>query len=308
MLKKTTLLPIQEVSQRLIFTMLSRSFLLISLILYLANASAMERKYIAPMEQSSWQMTVATPLHCEMEHEIPRFGKAVFSQTAGRDLQLKLVTHQRFKSGIDVAFLSESPHWKPAKTQLKMASLATRDDGVILKVGTETAKYAYLELHDGFHPGFHFATNKDLIDPTIVMMSTVRFRSVEPDFEQCLRNLYFENFEDVRISSIHFDHDDEFPRIEEEDTALQRMYDYLDVDNLISSIVVSGHADLNGAICYNDTLSERRALYVYDMLVDKGIDPRMITMDYFGELRPLMKGNSAEALAANRRVTVELRR
>ena len=288
--------------------MLKQLLLLSSLLAILTQSMAMERKYIAPMEESYWKMTVATRLHCEMEHEIPRFGKAVFSQSAGRNLQLKLVTHQRFKSGIDVAFLSESPHWKPTKTQLKMASLATRDDGVILKVGTETAKYAYLELHDGFHPGFHFATNKDLVDPTIVMMSTVRFRSVEPDFEQCLGNLHYENFEDVRVSSIHFDHDDEFPRIEEEDIALQAMFDYLDVDKSVKNIVVSGHADINGAVCYNDTLSERRALYVYDMLVARGIDPRMITMDYFGELRPLVKGTSAAALAANRRVTVELLR
>jgi len=287
--------------------MLSRAIFFLLLIAYLGNVSAMERKYIAPMEESLWQMTVATPLHCEMEHQIPRFGKAVFSRSAGRDLQLKLLTHQRFKSGIEVAFLSESPHWKPTKTQLKMADLATRDDGVILEVGTATAKYAYLELHDGFHPGFHFFANKDLIDPTIVMMSTVRFRSVEPDFEQCLNNLYFQNFEDVRISSIHFDHDDEFPRIEEEDIALQGMFNYLDVDKSISEIVVSGHADINGAICYNDTLSERRALYVYDMLVAKGIDPKMITMDYFGELRPIAKGKSDAALAANRRVTVELK-
>lgn len=296
------------VLQRLVLTMLSRSIFLLLLTGYLASATAMERKYIAPMEESLWQMTIATPLHCEMEHEIPRFGKAVFSQSAGRDLQLKLVTHQRFKSGIDVAFLSESPHWKTTKTQLTMAKLATRDDSVILEVGTETAKYAYLELHDGFHPGFHFLTNKDLIDPTIVMMSTVRFRSVEPDFEQCIGNLYFENFDDVRISSIHFDHDDEFPRIEEEDTALKRMFDYLEFDQSIGEIVVSGHADINGAICYNDTLSERRALYVYDMLVAKGIDPKIITMDYFGELRPLVKGTSEAALAANRRVTVELKR
>jgi len=287
--------------------MLSRAIFFFLLIAYLSNVPAMERKYIAPMEESRWQMTVATPLKCEMEHEIPRFGKAVFSQSAGRDLQLKLLTHQRFKSGIDVAFLSESPDWKPNKTQLKMADLATRDDGVVLKVDTTTAKYAYLELHDGFHQGFHFFANKDLKDPTTVMMSTVRFRSVEPDFERCLGNLYFENFEDVRISSIHFDHDDEFPRIEEESTALERMFDYLDVDKSISEIVVSGYADINGAICYNDTLSERRALYVYDMLVARGVDPKIITLDYFGELRPLVKGKSEAALAANRRVTVELK-
>ncbi|MDH5353574.1 MAG: OmpA family protein [Gammaproteobacteria bacterium] len=268
----------------------------------------MERKYLAPMEESFWKMTVETRLNCEMEHEIPRFGKAVFSQTAGRDLQLKLITHQRFNSGIEVNFLSESPHWKPQETQLKLASLATRDSNVLLDVGTRTAMHAYLELHDGFRPGFYLSPNENLIDPTTVMMSTVRFRSVEPDFEQCISNLHHDNFDDINVSRIHFEHDDEFPILEEEETAFQRMFEYMEIDKSINEILISGHADQTGAICYNDTLSERRALYVYDLLVAKGIDPKMITMDYFGELRPLVKGDTAEALAPNRRVTVELRR
>ncbi len=259
------------------------------------------------MEESFWRMTVTSPLHCEMEHEIPRFGKAIFSRSAGRELQLKLVTHQRFDKGIPVEFLSESPHWKPVKSLLKMASLSTVDDEVLLDVGTQAAKYAYLELHDGFHPGFHFVPDKYPIDPTTVIMSTVRFRSVEPEFEQCVSNLYFENFEDVRMSSIHFDHDDEFPRIEEEESALKRMFDYLKVDQSISEIIVHGHADMTGSLCYNDSLSARRALYVFDMLVTNGIDPKIINMDYFGEQRPLKKGKSEAALAANRRVTVELK-
>lgn len=286
--------------------MLSRISLLLCLFAIMTSTNAMERKYLAPMEDSFWKMTVETRLHCEMEHEIPRFGKAVFSRSAGRDLQLKLITHQRFNSGIAVDFLSESPHWKSKKTQLKLASLATGESDVLLDVGTRTAKHAYLELHDGFRPGFYFAPNKDLIDPTTVMMSTVRFRSVEPEFEQCISNLYFENFDDVNIASIHFEHDDEFPILEEEETAFKRIFDYMKVDKSINEIVVSGHADKTGAICYNDTLSERRALYVYDMLVAEGVDARMITLDYFGELRPLVEGGTKSALAPNRRVTVEL--
>ena len=288
--------------------MLVRVLLLICLLTSLNHGLAKERKYLAPMEESRWQMTVETALHCEMEHDIPRFGKAIFYQSAGRELQLKLVTHQRFKSGINVDFRSQSPQWKSVFTELKMASLSTRDSDTLLQVGTRTAKYAYLELHDGFHPGFYFSPNKDLIDPTVVMMSTVRFRSVEPQFEQCVSKLYYENYENVRVSSIHFDHDEEFPILHEEETAFQRMYDYMQVDPSISKIMISGHADKNGAICYNDTLSSRRAWYVYDLLLSKGIDPKMITLDFYGEHRPLIKGGSDEAFAANRRVTVELLR
>lgn len=286
--------------------MLFRTLLLICLLTNLNVLVAKERRYLAPMEESRWQMTTETRIHCEMEHEIPRFGKAIFYQSAGRELQLKVVTHQRFKSGIHVDFRSQSPNWKSSFTDMQIASLSTADSDTLLRVGTRTAKYAYLELHDGYHPGFYLMPNKDLADPTVVMMSTVRFRSVEPEFERCLSNLHFENYEDVRVSSIHFDHDEEFPILQEEDTAFERMLDYMQVDPAIREVVISGHADKSGAICYNDTLSSRRAWYVYDLLVTKGIDPAMITLDYYGERRPLMKGSSEAALAANRRVTVEL--
>ena len=86
------------------------------------------------------------------------------------------------------------------------------------------------------------------------------------------------------------------------------MLDYLKIDNAISEIVVTGHADNTGLACYNEGLSERRAWYVYDLLVARGIDSRLLRVDYAGEQKPVRKGNSKRNLAANRRVTVELRR
>jgi outer membrane protein OmpA-like peptidoglycan-associated protein len=140
-----------------------------------------------------------------------------------------------------------------------LASLSIRESNTLLEVGTRTARHAYVELHAGFHPGFYFAPDKDLLDPTVVMMSTDRFRSVEPEFEQCVSNLHHDNFEDVQVSKIHFDHDEEFTIFEEEETAFRGLFDYMQVDPSVREVVISGHADNTGAICYNDTLSSRRA-------------------------------------------------
>lgn len=282
--------------------------LLIAVSAFVNNSYAAERRYMAPMEESRWKMTVTSGVYCEMEHEVPRFGKAVFSQEAGRKLQLKLVTHERFMSGLGVEFRSESPIWKPVESRVQLASLETTGTGSLLKIPTRVAKHAYLQLQDGYHPGFFFFENENRFDSMIVSLSTVYFRSVEPEFEQCLSGLYHKNFADIQLASIHFDNDDEFPRIEEEDTALKPIFDYLQVDNAISKIIVSGHADLNGTECYNETLSARRAWYVYDMLVSSGIDPKLIRVDFFGETQPLKKGTTDPELAANRRVNVQLQR
>jgi outer membrane protein OmpA-like peptidoglycan-associated protein len=120
--------------------------------------------------------------------------------------------------------------------------------------------------------------------------------------------LYDDNFGDVRVSVIHFEPDEEFASIREEQTAFKRMLDYLQVDNAISEIVVTGHTDHTGLACYNKGLSERRAWYVYDLLIARGIDSRLLRVDYQGEQKPASKGSKQSSLATNRRVTVELRR
>jgi len=275
----------------------------------LTEGFAAPRRYLAPMEESRWEMTVSSAVRCEMEHVIPDSGKAVFSHEAGRKLRLKLLSFQRFKQGVDVEFFSESPNWKTISTAFSIASLKTGGGEILIDVPTDQAKYAYLELSGGSHAGFSFQDSMgSLVDSVLVSMSTVRFRSVQPVFEQCVSGLYPENFDDIKLAGIHFDHDNEFPRVEEEDTAFLKMFEYLKVDKDISEIVISGDADFTGTECYNDMLSARRAWYVYDLLVSNGIDPSIIRVNFFGETRPLKQGKSKEVLAANRRVSVELRR
>ena len=112
----------------------------------------------------------------------------------------------------------------------------------------------------------------------------------------------------LRIELASHEPDHEFASIKQEERAFTRMLDYLQVDNDISEIVVTGHTDNTGLACYNDGLSERRAWYVYDLLIANGIDSKLLRVDYFGEQNPVNPGNSKKSLAANRRVTVELRR
>jgi outer membrane protein OmpA-like peptidoglycan-associated protein len=71
-------------------------------------------------------------------------------------------------------------------------------------------------------------------------------------------------------------------------------------------IYVYGYTDDIGTKEYNQRLSERRAKSVYGYLVHNGLDPKIMTTKGFGEADPLVKGNSAEARAINRRVEIGL--
>ncbi|NUO52319.1 MAG: OmpA family protein [Polyangiaceae bacterium] len=71
-------------------------------------------------------------------------------------------------------------------------------------------------------------------------------------------------------------------------------------------IHIGGHADDRGAEDFNLKLSEARARVVRDLLVREGIEPARLTVDAWGESKPLATGRSERAYAENRRVELEI--
>lgn len=282
----------------------SSRFLLILLLSFCTIAQALERRYLASIDSSQWKLTENTTTRCRIEHQIPRFGSAVFTQESGRGLQLELVTRHKFKQGINVELRSETSSWNARQTRTVLSRFETNGRKNLFKISSAVAEQIFYELRNGYQPGFLFYEDY----PLVASLSNVRFGEVEAKFAQCVERLYNDNFNDVRVSAIHFEPDDEFASIKEERSAFNRMLDYLQIDDSISEIVVTGHADHTGLACYNEGLSERRAWYVYDLLIARGIDSRLLRVNYLGEQKPASKGGKKNSLAANRRVTVELRR
>ncbi|MDH3219994.1 MAG: OmpA family protein [Gammaproteobacteria bacterium] len=277
---------------------------LIPLIVFCAGAQSVERRYQASMDESSWKLTEHSPVACRIEHQIPLFGSAVFTQEAGRGLRLELNSRHRFGKGVNVELRSEATSWNAKTNPTVLARFETSGRRSLFRIPVGVAEQAFYELSRGSQPGFLFYDEQ----PLLASLSTVRFGEAEVAFKKCVEELHHLNFDDVRVSSIHFEPDNEFASVEQEETSFKRMLEYLKVDKSVSEIVVSGHADNTGLDCYNEGLSERRAWYVYDLLIALGIDSRLLRIAYFGEQQPASKGASKNSLAANRRVTVELRR
>ena len=64
---------------------------------------------------------------------------------------------------------------------------------------------------------------------------------------------------------------------------------------------IEGHCDQRGSNEYNLSLGERRANSVKKMMVSMGIPANRLTIVSFGEEKPLVQGDSEEAMAKNRR-------
>ncbi len=84
------------------------------------------------------------------------------------------------------------------------------------------------------------------------------------------------------------------------DEVVTIMNDHADV-----SVSVEGYADSQGPDQYNLRLSEKRADYVINYLVKKGVAKDRLVKKFFGEANPAADNKTAEGRALNRRVEIK---
>ncbi|GAB4366383.1 MAG: hypothetical protein Kow00128_09800 [Deltaproteobacteria bacterium] len=72
-------------------------------------------------------------------------------------------------------------------------------------------------------------------------------------------------------------------------------------------VTVEGHTDSTGSFEYNQSLSERRAMRVRDVLVEYGVPVGRLSVRGYGETDPIADNSTPEGRQANRRVQLEIR-
>jgi len=73
-----------------------------------------------------------------------------------------------------------------------------------------------------------------------------------------------------------------------------------------SLVTVGGHTDGDGSDAYNLELSQDRARAVADFLSDQGVDPGRLSIEGYGETRPVATNATAQGKALNRRVEIRI--
>jgi outer membrane protein OmpA-like peptidoglycan-associated protein len=109
----------------------------------------------------------------------------------------------------------------------------------------------------------------------------------------------------IVLRGVHFDFDKAVIRSEAEpilDEAARTLKDEPSI-----AIAVEGYTDSVGTDSYNQRLSVRRAEAVRDYLAAHGIDASRMTVEGFGESRPVASNDTAEGRAQNRRVELRVR-
>lgn len=271
------------------------------------TAIAGVQHYQATLEQSRWQSS-AEKMQCSLSHEIPMYGRAIFSQTAGEALQFTMQVKQRATRNRDRATLrSIPPGWKHHASAMYLDEVAVHKGKTPFQLEGAVPRRMLTELSKGMFPTFSYRDWSDASDLITVALAGVHIKDSLDEFTLCLSRLPVYEFADFANTMIQFDSGKAVL-----DSAARNKLDELtryligEGDKEVQRIEISGHTDSVGRPKKNDTLSNRRSTVVRDYLVAKGVDSEKFKILSFGENKPLAANDTNQGRAKNRRAQVTL--
>lgn len=264
------------------------------------------RQYSAAIEESVWQLNRDTPLECQLQHEIPHFGQAVFRSVAGKALNMDFELQMlRLPDGYDLAeVLSVPPAWRPGEPAKAVANmqLLKQYNGDLPKKAAWTL---LTELEQGFSPTFYFSDWHSPYDKVAAAMNPVQFLKQYQQFNRCISALLPYSFDDIAFTVLSYETGgDQLTR--ESQRRLAQIAEYLKYDQDIEYVEIQGYTDSYGGRWMNEQLSVKRAGKVKSFFVAAGLSENKVQVEGFGERRHVAPNDTALERKKNRRVVLQL--
>lgn len=264
------------------------------------------RQYSATIEQSSWQLSANSPLQCQLEHEIPNFGKAIFSSHAGKALNMDFeLAMLRLPDNYGLAeVLSVPPHWRAGEKTKAIASmkLLKQFNGDLPK---KTAWTLLTELEQGFSPTFYYNDWYSPYDKVVAALNPVQFPTKYQEFSHCIAALLPYSFEDIAFTVLSYESGgDQLTR--ESRRRLSQIAEYIKHDPEIEAIDLQGYTDSYGGAWMNEQLSVKRAERIREFFVSAGFTADKIQIEGFGERRHVATNETSQGREINRRVILQM--
>ncbi len=271
-----------------------------------AVAQPQLRQYSAAIEQSVWQLSKSTPLECQLQHEIPQFGAAVFRSVASKGLNLDFELQMlRLPDHYALAeVISMPPSWRPGVPAKAVANmqLLKQFNGELPKKAAWTL---LTELEQGFSPTFYFSDWYSPYDKVVASMNPVQFPAQYQEFMQCVSRLLPYGFDDIAFTVLSYESGgDELTR--ESQRRLAQIAEYLKYDQDIDFVEIQGYTDSYGGRWINEQLSVKRAEKVKSFFIAAGLSEDKVQVEGFGERRHVAPNDTALERKLNRRVVLQL--
>lgn len=271
-----------------------------------AVAQPQLRQYSAAIEQSVWQLSKNTPLECQLQHEIPQFGAAIFRSVASKALNLDFELQMlRLPDHYALAeVISMPPSWRPGEPAKAVANmqLLKQFNGELPKKAAWTL---LTELEQGFSPTFYFSDWYSPYDKVVASMNPVQFPAQYQQFTQCVSRLLPYGFDDIAFTVLSYESGgDDLTR--ESERRLAQIAEYLKYDQDIDFVEIQGYTDSYGGRWINEQLSVKRAEKVKNFFIAAGLSEDKVQVEGFGERRHVAPNDTALERKLNRRVVLQL--
>ncbi|WP_323752325.1 flagellar protein MotY [Marinobacter sp.] len=270
------------------------------LLVWTFASPAAASSYGAGIENSRWYLSESV-FECSLVHEVPGFGRAVFSHRAGEDLAFYLEsTVARMKPGRG-QLVVEAPVWRPGVAPRPVGAVSVSDGQRSVSVGSKEASIMAQGLLQGMQPTLTRVSRYGQ-GAVRVSLSNVNFSAPYSGYLQCVSGLLPVNYDQIRRSRVPFSSGG--AALSEDDRALlDNIVTYVLADSTIERILVDGHSDSIGSRIDNRALSEERATVVAEYLKAGGLDEDLLIVRSHGDQFPVSRRHRD-----NRRVTIRLQR
>jgi outer membrane protein OmpA-like peptidoglycan-associated protein len=269
-----------------------------------ASATAALQRYVASEHESSW-VTSTSKLYCALSHEIPVYGRAVFAQSAGGELDLSIeVKRKPHEAGL-ARLISAAPGWKHEARERDLGQVSYRTEATAFKLQHVLSQRVLLELEQGMFPTLSYMDWSDGRDEVQVALSAVNLRNALDEFLDCLAAVIPYNYEHVSQSAFNYS-TGKMDVGDSEKRRLDELAVYLTADPSVKKVSISSYTDNRGYRKDNMEVSQRRAEIVRDYLVSKGVTADMFSIQAYGETKPRASNRTAKGRAMNRMVEVKL--
>ncbi|MCZ4373563.1 MULTISPECIES: flagellar protein MotY [Vibrio] len=272
-------------------------------------ASALEKRYVATPQQSTWQMVANTPLECRLVHPIPNYGDAEFSARASKKMNLDFELKMRRPMGDtrNVSLVSMPPAWRPGESADRITNIQffKQFDGYI---GGQSAWTLLSELEKGRYPTFSYQDWQSRDQRIEVALSSVLFQAQYNVFSDCIANLLPYSFEDISFTILHYDRGNSVDLNKASQKRLEQIAEYIRYNKDIDLVLVAAYTDSADSKNESQSLSEKRSERLRNYFKSLGLPEDRIQVQGFGKRRPIADNESPIGKDKNRRVVISLGR
>ncbi|MBE0485895.1 MAG: OmpA family protein [Marinobacter sp.] len=264
------------------------------------GSQTLASSYGAGIENSQWYLSESV-FECSLVHDVPGYGRAVFSHRAGESLTFFLESETPMMRPGRGQLVVEAPSWRPGIAPRPIGAVTVSDSRRAITVGNREATLMAQGLLQGMRPTMTRAAWYD-DRPVRVHLSNVNFSGPYSGYRECVSGLLPVNYDQIRRSRVPFA-SGSTSLSDADRQLLDNIVTYVMADSTVERVFVDGHSDSVGSRIDNRALSEERANVVADYLRSRGMHEDLLIVRAQGDQFPVSRRH-----ADNRRTTIRLQR